>query len=454
VPANEGNLLNSPRFRRAARAIAAFFLGQGAIQLIGILVGLYLIRHLDIQAYAQFGLAFAFQGTAGTLMDLGYTSTIIPLVGERTGDPRVVGLYVAAARRLRNLSFAVLSPIAAALFLLLMRKHHWPLSVDLLLLLPVLLTLYSAGRVAYSTAPFFMHREMRTYYVPQVISGLGRLAGYWVLSLLGALNSWTAAAGNAFSIMANGVFLSRRSEKLLTWPDKHDPAVKQASREILRYVAPAAPAIVFAAFQTQIATFLAGLFGQTAEIAQVAALGKLSQLFAAVGSFNIAIIEPYMSRLPHAKVASRYARLVAIAVLLVALVVTAAFLFPLPFIWLLGRQYRDLAHLVGWVMLSSCVYYIAGLLWIINRSRKWIFWRSTAVEVVLMLTVQVTFILIRGVRTTADLVYFSVAGSFAALANHLYTTIYGFRHGPRAPDAAGPSGPAEVTLPGDNAAGL
>ena len=81
------------RTRRILKLVLDFVLGQGAIQAIGVLSGLFLVRNLSVSDYAKFGLASAFQATASILMDLGYASTIIPLVGDRVADRAPVGKY-------------------------------------------------------------------------------------------------------------------------------------------------------------------------------------------------------------------------------------------------------------------------------------------------------------------------------------------------------------------------
>ena len=53
----------------------------------------------------------------GTLMDLGISGTIIPLVGDRRDNRDLVGRYVRSARHFRDWTFWILSPITAVAFL-------------------------------------------------------------------------------------------------------------------------------------------------------------------------------------------------------------------------------------------------------------------------------------------------------------------------------------------------
>ena len=81
--------------------------------------------------------------------------------------------------------------------------------------------------------------------------------------------------------------------------------------------------------------------------------------------------------------------------------------------------------MIGWVILTVCINYLAGLLWIMNRSRKWIFWRGTVLEVSLVFIIQIGFLVLVGVRTTKDAVFFNFASSFCYILTHAYIAVYG-----------------------------
>lgn len=416
------------RIRRITKLVFGFFVGQGALQGITVVIGLFLIRALSVQDYARFGLASGFQATTSILMDLGCASTIIPLVGERVLDPEVVGRYVRGARTLRNHAFWILSPVASVVFLVMTHRQKWPWPIQLALLASVLLALYSSGPLSYYAAPLFLHRRLRDFYMPQSIAGACRLVVYGVLSAVGGLNSWTAAGLGALNITANAQLLGRKAHRLFHWPKADDPAIQ---KEIRNYVLPASPAIILGAFHGQVALFLIGIFGNTVSIAQVAALGRLGLLFNVLMTFNIVIVEPHIARLHRGKLLQMYLRLIAIALVGCAALVAFSFAVPSVFLWLLGPKYSELRSLIGWVVLTACINYIAGLLWIMNRSRKWVFWRGTIAEISLLAVVQVGYVLIFGVRDTRSAVMFNFASSFCYVMAHLYVAIYGFLKGER-----------------------
>ena len=408
--------------------LTTFFLGQAALQAVSVLIGLFLVHSLSVTAYAQFGLALGFQATASILMDLGFASTIIPLVGERTSDRALVGKYVRGAKSLRDRAFLVFSPVVAVTFLAITHKQGWGWPIQLGLLASVLLALYSSSAASYYSVPLFLYRRLREFYALQTASAAGRLLLYLVLNVVGALNSVTAAGLSALNATINGTLLKQKGSRWIDWPEQDDPAVR---KEIIRYILPALPAILLGAFHGQIALFLISIFGSTINIAQVAALGRFSQIFYLLMTFNTVIVEPYVARLPKSKLLTTYIKLIIAACLGGAALVVFTFSFPGLFLWVIGPRYEQLRSLIGWVVLTACINYVAGLIWIMNRSRKWLFWRGSIAEIALLAVVQIGYLLIFGVRTTKAAVLFNFASSFCYVVAHSYVAIHGFTKGAR-----------------------
>jgi O-antigen/teichoic acid export membrane protein len=414
------------KVKRALKVVTGFLAGQGASQAIGVLASLFLVRRLSIEAYAQFGLATGFQTVFSVLMDLGFASTIVPLVGDRRDDLALVGRYVRSAKHLRDRGFWILAPVAAISFLTIMHRHHWSWTVQIMLLASVLLSLYSSGNISYFSAPLFVFGRLREYYVPQVISASGRLAAYLGLALSGGLNAWSAAGLSALNVTVNGRLIRRASHKYLKWPDRDNPVV---DREMLDYILPATPAIVFSAFQSQISLFLISLFGGTTNIAEVTALSRIGQFFVVLMTFHTIVIEPYVARHSRERLLRTFAGLALIAAAACLPLVLVAFWQPQVFLWVLGTKYGGLNAVMGWYILSACINFVAGVIWIMNRARKWVFWSGSLLEVILLLGVQIGFLAWIGVRTTREAVMFGLASSVCLLIAHSYVTVHGFIHG-------------------------
>src|ERR1700733_2055873 len=119
------------RFQRIFPLLATFAVGQAAAQSLNLLSGFLLVRWLQIADYGQYGLVYSFQSTTNVLIDLGFSTTIVALVGNNWNQPKVIGNYVRAGRALRLRLLLTICPIAALFFIRMTGNLHWDLSTQL-----------------------------------------------------------------------------------------------------------------------------------------------------------------------------------------------------------------------------------------------------------------------------------------------------------------------------------
>ncbi len=117
-------------------------------------------------------------------------------------------------------------------------------------------------------------------------------------------------------------------------------------------------------------------------------------------TFNTIVVEPYIARIGRERLLRTFVGFVLLAMLGCVPILLVAFLWPQGFLWILGAKYAGLRGALGWYMLSACMNFVSGLIWIMNRARKWVFWSGSFLEVVLLLGVQLAFFILIGVRTT------------------------------------------------------
>jgi O-antigen/teichoic acid export membrane protein len=377
----KGMVLNSrlcviirPRFKNWGSLIAGFLAGQGIVQLLNLVIGFFLLRWLSVEAFAQYSVATGFQGTLVMLVDIGFSSSIVALAGNRGSDKVAIGRYIRSARHFRNRLFLVVAPLAVIAFPLVTAKHHWPLMTQLLLLLAILSAIFFQGWMSFYAAPLLINRNLRSYYQPQILSAFGRTLFCFLLYVGSALTSWAVVWLNAIVIAVTGLFYRAYSRPLVDEPVRSDP---QTNREMLNYLSPLIPGIVFTAFQGQIAILLITLFGQTRSIAEVGALARLSQLFLLLGAFNSVVIGPYIAKITQQALIRRYFQILGIAVLISLVMLIMALLFPRPLLWVLGPKYQNLSAEVNWLVVVSCISYICGVMWTMHSARKWVYWWGT-----------------------------------------------------------------------------
>jgi O-antigen/teichoic acid export membrane protein len=392
------------------------------------ITGFLLLRWLSVEAYAQYSVAFGFQSTLSMLIDLGFSGSIIALVGERGSDKKVIGAYIRSAKYFRYRFFSILIPLAAIAFPLVTLKQNWHWTTQILLFVSIVGSIFFQGWVSFYSAPLLINQELKNFYQPQIVTAVGRISLCCMLYLVSILNSWTTAWLNSASIALNGFLYRKNGTLLLEEPKNSDPGI---NREMLRYLAPLIPGIIFTAFQGQISLLLITLFGHTQNIAEVAALGRLGQLFSIIGAFNGVIIEPYIAKINRQHLLPRYFQILAAAITLSIFLCGFAFIFPEPLLWVLGSKYQNLRIETGWMVAVSCIDYVGGVMWVMHSARKWVYWWHTTIYIMSLLLTQIVCVVFMPLNTTLNVIYFSLIMGLVMLVVHIIGGTYGFIRGSR-----------------------
>ncbi len=412
--------------RRAAlqnrlATLAAFFTGQGLIQALNMVTGFLLLRWMSIEAYAQYSVVFAFQSMLNILVDLGFSGSIVALAGTRGHDPHVVGGYIRCARFYRSRMFWALSLASAVAFPLVVARQPWPFATKVLLWSSVVTAVFFQGRMLYG-APLLIHRRLRAYYHATLAASLVRLLLAGGLHLVGALLGWLAAWFSGLSVAITGFMYRRSSADIVTEPNAPDMAVR---REMCRYLAPLWPGLIFYAFQGQITLALIAIFGSTRNIAEVAALGRLAQVFGLLSAANGILIEPLIARTSRENLRRVFVQVFGTCLLTGLAAVGFAWLFPGAMLWLIGPKYASLGALIVPVVTSSSLAYVAGVLFVMNTARKWAFWTTTAANISMAVGVQIFWIASGRVATTQGIITLNLTMAATGLGANVGTTLYG-----------------------------
>lgn len=374
---------------------------------------------MSVEHYAQFGVAFAFQSTVGMLADLGFSSSILALAGERARDPKVVGRYVRSARHFRFWLAIGVGCVFALAFPLITREQPWSAVTKSAILASILVAVAVQAWAMYQ-APLLAHREISAVYRPQIFGGALRMGLSGLLHVLNGLSGVVASWVGTLALGISSWWTRRLGRPLICEPERSDP---QANREMLRYLAPLMPGVVFTAFQSQISLAIITILGSTQNVAEVAALGRLGQLFGILAAFNGVIVGPHLAALPAAKLRSTYLCILGAGTAVAAALSLGAFLLPEPLLWLLGPNYRDLRSAVGWVVLTACVSYIAGMLWTMHAARRWLYGWYTGLYIALVIGAQIGLAMAFNLGTTMGVVLFGLGTAVAGLAAHAFVGV-------------------------------
>ncbi len=405
------------------RLITSFIVGQGALQLLQLLTGFLLIRWLSIEQYAQYSVTLAFQSTAQMLVELGFSGAVVALVGPHINDKKRIGNYIKAGQFFRNRFFFFVGGACIFFFPLLTFQHNWPTYITVLLLICILANLYYSGNISYYSSPLLIHKRMDDLYRVQVKHSGLRFALIGVFHLAALLNAWLAAFATTLMTIANGLSFKK---KAATYVEEPGSASQEVRREMLDYIKPIMPGIVFMAFQAQIIIFIISIFGETKNIAEVAALGRLGQIFLMLNVAGSALVAPYFARQPRKGLVRKFFAILSIAFTLAVLIWIFSAVFPEVLIFLIGEKYSHLKSEIPLLVSASCLAFLSNLMWSIAASRKWLWWWMPALNIGGVLFIQILAVINMDLSTTHNVLVLSLLVNAFAVIHKIIISIYGF----------------------------
>jgi O-antigen/teichoic acid export membrane protein len=390
------------------RVLRDFLLAQGLTLVGNLFYGLLCIRLLPTASYAKFVVLFGVQGTLVVLMDVGISTSLVPLIGERVDDRGLIADYVATLRGLGRQLYGIVVVGLIIAYPLLVKNRGWSWQTVVAMIGTLMVSTWFMRIGATYGTVLLVLRDRHQWYLGQMISSLGTLALLLMFWAFHELYAFTAILLNVAGIVFVGCFYFYRSRKLL---GNHGVPSKAKRKAILRLALPN--------------------FGKTTGVASMGALARLGQIFALAGQINPIIVEPYFARLSKDRFARQYLIAVSLCISLGATVVFASYLFPGAFLWVLGPKYAELHFEVVLVMMSSAVATLSGLVWTIHSSRKFVFWWTNILNIVLIFCVQLMFIMRADLGQLRSLLWMAFGTNLASLTTDISAGIYGFIKGPR-----------------------
>ncbi len=407
--------VNIHRFRYWVAALIEFAACQGLVQVFTTLAGLLVIRTLTKQDYALYAIANGMQTACNFLADIGIGIGVSSIGGRVWGDRGRFGQLLNTAlglrRRLALGSMIVCTPVAAWM---LLRNGGSPL--------------VTAALCAVMIAAVFPQLDANIWQIsPQLHSQFRRLQNLDLsgaalrLALLGIVAAIHIDAALAASVAIAGNWL--RAIYLRRWArekaDPHAPPHKGDRRELLGLVYKSLPNTIFFCFQGQVTLLILSYFGNTTNIADLTALGRLAALLAVFSTTFANLIAPRFARATSQRDLTRLMLLsVGGTALYVAPLVGLAWRFPDAFLLVLGGKYQSLGAEIGWVVLTAGIAQVTGTIWTLNCARAWIRVQSIAF-VPVVLTVQAIAACLLDLRQLHGIILFNLATILAPLPIYL-----------------------------------
>lgn len=390
--------------------LGKYLVGQGAVQFLNLSAGLILLRLLSLDQYALYTMANVLLGMAIIISDLGLGQAALAL-GARLREDRVgLGRLMATVLKYRRTFFFGATALVCVMAPFMSSKHHWSLLEVILLLMLVALSTWFYLSVSLKTAVFNIHHDANGQNKPAFIAALLRLG----LTVLGAYFlpfAVIALLANLLALMLNLHLLKKQVARYVDVDAQPDPAIKE---DIKRFVYPLVPGTAYYAVQGQISTFLVSVFGSVIALAQVGALGRLTQILSLMSMVNGFFTLPYFARLSNKEIFIRRSiALLGGAAALLGLMLLSAYLVPHYWLLILGHAYMNLTRELPLAVAAAMLNFIAGLMYTLLLSRAETAGQHFGIYVNLL--IQIFVVLVIGVNTAYDAFVLNLLMALGAL---------------------------------------
>ncbi len=417
---------STPLVRRAlqrARVIGSFAFAQAAVQVIGFLSGILIVRSLEQREYAYFTIANTMQGTINYLADIGISIGLVSIGGRVWQDRRRFGELVNTALRLRRKLGLVAIVIVTPLLYLMLIKNGASIPYALALIAIVLGGLFVQLTLGVLSVVPRLHSDIGRIQTIDLTGAGARLLVLAALVFL-FLNAGVAVAVGSAALLVQYFMLKNYVARMVDFGAPENEEDRTAMRGFIRNQAGNA---IFFCLQGQITIFLISFFGNHASsVAEVGALGRLAMIFAVLGNLLINVAAPAFARCQSPRrLRWLYAGIVGAVAAFSFVVFLGAAFFPDAFLFVLGNKYshldRELVLMVAGAIASS----LTGTFWALNSSKAWI--AGSWLYIPLTLLTQAALIPFTDFSTVRGVLIFNLISALPNLFLNLVLSFRGFR---------------------------
>ena len=378
--------------------------GQIIVQAIGFVCGILIIRLLPVQEYAFYTLANTMLGTMTVLSDGGIYSGVMSQGGKVWQDKEKLGTVIVTGLDLRK-KFAIASLMVSIPILFYILMHNGASLLTSLLIALALIPAFFAtlSENLLEIAPK-LHQNILPIQKNQVAVGIGRL-------LLTAstifIFPWAFIAIVAAGIPRIwGNLQLRKIGSVLA--DKNQKPDSVVQTEVLSIVKRQMPESIYYCLSGQINIWLISIFGTTAALASLGALGRFNMIINLFLVVFSTLIIPRFARLPNDKRNLRNKALYIILGLLVLCfcIISIVFVFSNQFLWILGKGYFGLNKEFILIIISGCILMFHSVFFSINSAKGWIISPILYISISVCTTLLALFLV--DVTTLRGVIYFNI----------------------------------------------
>lgn len=401
--------------------LAKFISREALLQALNFVCGIWVVRTLSVQEYAWYTIATTMLGACSVLSDIGVGAALMSVAGRLWPDRRKINSVFMLAFEARKKFFFAFGLVVFLAGVVLLSRSHSPLMMSVGIMSLVVAVAFSQLNFDLIAVLPKLEQSLGVLQRMTISGAVLRLA---FLSLILISPHAMTALLAALIAMGFQVWQIRRRYDL---SDKDDGfSLAEVKTEFSKVARRQAPASIYFCIQGQLNVILLGFFGNSTQVAQLGALGRISALFLVTQSVFSNILMPRFSVLKDkADMRKRYGQYVLMMLCIVAVFLGTAALFPALMLSVLGGKYSGLHGELLLVVGSTSLYVIEGLLYTLNMSRAWI--SPSWIQVVVTLGLQAILLCFVSIDSISRVVIFSSISPAVSMCVYAVSAIIHFR---------------------------
>lgn len=343
---------------------------QAVVQVIGLVTGIIIIRLLPTKEYALYTVTNTVLGTLTLLADGGISTAVMAQGGKFWSDREKLGSVIVTGFDLRKKFGVIALSIAVPILFYLLRHQHASVPLAVLTVVALIPSFYAALSDNLLEIGPKLQQDISLLQKNQVLTGILRLGLTFFLIAIFPI-TFVAILANGIPRLWANVRLKKSS---LKYVDFKQPKNVETRQSILKVVKRSLPEIIYYSLSGQITLWLISIFGSTTAVAQVGALGRISMILSLIGIIFSTLVIPRFARLKSSPrlLVKRFLQIHLICIILCLFIVCLTKLFSSQILWILGKNYLGLNHLLLLNMVAACISMVTGISFGLYSSRGFI----------------------------------------------------------------------------------
>lgn len=405
------------------KVLSKFVSVQILVQALTIFSGILIVRTLEQQQYAYYTIANSMLSTMNILSDSGISIGLSAIGGKVWQDRYRFGQLINTAMRLRYFLAAISISVVTPILIWMLIRNGASIGYAVLITIVVLLGLNFQLTTGVLIVVPRLHSQISRIQSLDILSAISRL----IFLGLGYLTFWNATVAIASGSLVSGLqrFVLGRwtNEKI----DGNVSNNQEDRKFILTTIKHSLPTTIFFCIQSQLGVFLISIFGNTQNIAEIGALGRIAVIFTLINSVMTTIILPSFSRCQSVVILRRrYFQVLGVFLLFGILIIAYVYIFPEQILWIVGNKYSHLKNELFMIVIVTVVSSFIGMMTALNLAKGWV--EYSWIDIPIKLILQIFLLMNLDISTIKGVVTFSLLSQISSFLVSIMLTYRGLNN--------------------------